>query len=76
MTTVRMVLTKSTDQNLAQRCAIAGELLDSLSTIPTIYVQATSTAMVGAVVPPWCNREDAPLFASTGADLSVSSFIT
>ncbi|RJE24628.1 hypothetical protein PHISCL_03052 [Aspergillus sclerotialis] len=41
-----MVLAGSEDHGVAQRCAIAGELLDSLSTIPTIYIQATSTAML------------------------------
>ncbi|EED13706.1 conserved hypothetical protein [Talaromyces stipitatus ATCC 10500] len=46
MTTVKMVLTRSEDHTLAQRCAMAGELLDNLSSIPTIYVQATSTAML------------------------------
>lgn len=51
MTTVKMATTRSEDQDVAQRCDIAGELLDGLSAIPTVYVQATSTAMVSSTMP-------------------------
>jgi hypothetical protein len=46
MATVKMVLAGCEDHSISQRCAIAGELLDGLSTIPTAYIQASSTAMV------------------------------
>lgn len=48
MTTVKMVLAGSEAHTVNRRCAIAGELLDGLSTIPTSYIQASSTPMVSS----------------------------
>lgn len=41
-----MILVGSQQDGIQQRCAVAGELLDGLSTIPEAYIRAASTAMV------------------------------
>ncbi|ORX35538.1 fungal-specific transcription factor domain-domain-containing protein [Kockovaella imperatae] len=46
MTTVKMALVGSEEQSVPQRCAIASELLSSLSTIPASYIRSSSTAML------------------------------
>jgi hypothetical protein len=43
---LKMVLTGYEEHSVSQRCAIAGELLDALSTVPSTYIQSCSTAMV------------------------------
>jgi len=50
MTTVEIVLAGCEEQNVSKLCAMAGELLDQLSTIPTAYIQSTSSAMVSHAV--------------------------
>lgn len=44
--TVKMVMAGTEDSGVEQRCAIAGELLDALATVPTAYIQAISSPMV------------------------------
>jgi hypothetical protein len=46
MTTLKMILVGAQQDGIQQRCAVAGELLDGLSTIPEAYIRAASTAMV------------------------------
>lgn len=46
MQTVKMVMTGLEDASVEKRCAIAGELLDALSTVPTAYIQAISSPIV------------------------------
>ncbi|GFZ48434.1 hypothetical protein JCM24511_06182 [Saitozyma sp. JCM 24511] len=46
MTTLKMILVGSQQDGIQQRCAVAGELLDGLSTIPEAYIRAASTAML------------------------------
>lgn len=46
MTTVKMVIAGLEVHSLSQRCAIAGELLDGLSNVPSEYIQSSSTSMV------------------------------
>lgn len=46
MTTVKMVVAGLEVHSVSQRCAIAGELLDELSNVPSEYIQASSTSMV------------------------------
>lgn len=46
MTTVKMILAGSESNNIQQRCAVIGELLDGLATIPEAYIRAASTAML------------------------------
>lgn len=44
--TVKMLLAGLGGFSVEQRCAIAGELLDTLSGIPTAYIAAVSAPMV------------------------------
>lgn len=44
--TVKMVMMALSDSTVEQRCAVAGELLDALSTVPTAYIQAISSPIV------------------------------
>ena len=44
----KMALCGSEERSVPQRCAIAGELLDALATIPASYLRSSSTAMVGS----------------------------
>lgn len=46
MQTVKMVMTGLEDASVEKRCAIAGELLDALSTVPTAYIQAISSPIL------------------------------
>lgn len=46
MQTVKMVMMGLEDATVERRCAVAGELLDALSTVPTAYIQAISAPMV------------------------------
>ncbi|RSH91605.1 hypothetical protein EHS25_008974 [Saitozyma podzolica] len=46
MTTLKMILVGAQQDGIQQRCAVAGELLDGLSTIPEAYIRAASTAML------------------------------
>lgn len=46
MQTVKMVMMGLEDATVEKRCAIAGELLDALSTVPTAYIQAISSPIV------------------------------
>ncbi|TXT04335.1 hypothetical protein VHUM_04102 [Vanrija humicola] len=46
MQTVKMVMTGLEDASVEKRCAIAGELLDALATVPTAYIQAISSPML------------------------------
>lgn len=48
MQTIKMVVTGTEETSVEKRCAIAGELLDALSTVPTSYLQAISSPMVGS----------------------------
>jgi hypothetical protein len=46
MQTLKMVLAGGEESSVGQRCAIAGELLDALATVPTAYIQAISAPTV------------------------------
>jgi hypothetical protein len=46
MQTVKMVILAMQDSTVEQRCVVAGELLDALSTVPTAYIQAISSPIV------------------------------
>lgn len=46
--TLKMLLALSDGSSVHQRCAIASELLDELSTLPTAYLQASSLTTVSA----------------------------
>jgi hypothetical protein len=45
--TLKLVLAAAEDYDVDQRCAIAGELINALSAIPTSYIAAVSRPMVG-----------------------------
>ncbi|OCF45229.1 hypothetical protein I317_00751 [Kwoniella heveanensis CBS 569] len=44
--TVKMVMAGMAEWSVEQRCAIAGELLDSLSALPKAYIRASSSPML------------------------------
>ncbi|GMK60090.1 hypothetical protein CspeluHIS016_0903070 [Cutaneotrichosporon spelunceum] len=46
MQTVKMVMLGLEDANVERRCAVAGELLDALSNVPTAYIQAISSPIM------------------------------
>jgi hypothetical protein len=46
MQTLKMVLAGTEDSSVGQRCGIAGELLDALTTVPTAYIQAINAPTV------------------------------
>ncbi|EIW72836.1 hypothetical protein TREMEDRAFT_26656 [Tremella mesenterica DSM 1558] len=46
MQTVKMVLAGTEDSSVQQRCAIAGDLLDALASVPTAYIQTCSAPML------------------------------
>lgn len=46
MQTVKMVMLGLEDATVERRCAVAGELLDALATVPTAYIQAISSPIV------------------------------
>ncbi len=48
--TVKMVLAGAEESSVERRCAIAGELLDALSAIPTAYIAAISSPMVSDII--------------------------
>ena len=54
--TVKMVLAGAEESSVEKRCSIAGELLDALAAIPTAYIAAISSPMVGT--PFLLNRAD------------------
>ncbi|BEI87113.1 hypothetical protein CcaverHIS002_0704590 [Cutaneotrichosporon cavernicola] len=46
MQTVKMVMLGLEDATVERRCAVAGELLDALSNVPTAYIQAISSPIM------------------------------
>lgn len=46
MQTVKMVMLGLEEATVERRCAVAGELLDALSNVPTAYIQAISSPIV------------------------------
>jgi hypothetical protein len=46
MQTLKMVILALQDSTIEQRCAVASEMLEALSTVPTAYIQAISTPIV------------------------------
>lgn len=51
--TLKMLLALSDGSSVHQRCAIASELLDELSTLPTVYLQASSLTTVSPTPSIW-----------------------
>jgi hypothetical protein len=49
---LKMLVAGVDNASVHVRCAIAGELLDELSTIPTSYIHASSTTTVRSAFPP------------------------
>lgn len=49
MQTVKMVMLGLEEATVERRCAVAGELLDALATVPTAYIQAISSPIVSDV---------------------------
>jgi hypothetical protein len=45
--TVKLALASAENHSVGRSCEIAGELLDALAAIPTAYIMAISTPMVG-----------------------------
>jgi hypothetical protein len=46
MQTVKMVMLGLEEATVERRCAVAGELLDALATVPTAYIQAISSPIM------------------------------
>ncbi|KAK8865668.1 hypothetical protein IAR55_000813 [Kwoniella newhampshirensis] len=44
--TVKMVMAGMAEWSVEQRCTIAGELLDALSTVPALYIRASGATMI------------------------------